>query len=208
MVSTKTMSTSRLSRCATESKIAAAISPSASSRKSIARYAASSENPAQPAIATRSADPAGGGQLAARFQRPLCHQREQHPLGRVRVQAPVGGDPVQRCADAEPLPELVQQPRPAEAPRVQHLDLTGVRGARSPAAGRGTARSRPPAGPARRGPPASARPKLWITFAEGTPVTGWRSLCASCRYDTVEPSRLRRFVSRRYTPTLLTHNHW
>ena len=37
----------------------------------------------------------------------------------------------------------------------------------------------------------SARPKLWITFAEGTPVTGWRSLCASCRYDTVDPSRLR-----------------
>src|SRR5271166_4059777 len=34
---------------------------------------------------------------------------------------------------------------------------------------------------------ASARPKLWITFAEGTPVTGWRSLCASCRYDTVDP---------------------
>ena len=30
----------------------------------------------------------------------------------------------------------------------------------------------------------SARPKLWITFAEGTPVTGWRSLCASCRYDS------------------------
>jgi hypothetical protein len=74
------------------------------------------------------ADPAGGGQLAARFQRPLCHQREQHPLARVRVQAPVGGQPVQRCADAQPLPQLVQQPRPAEAPRVQHLDLTGVRG--------------------------------------------------------------------------------
>ena len=49
------MSTSRFSRCATESKIRAAISPSASSRKSIARYAASSQNPAQPAIATRSA---------------------------------------------------------------------------------------------------------------------------------------------------------
>ena len=27
----------------------------------------------------------------------------------------------------------------------------------------------------------SARPKLWITLADGTPVTGWRSLCASCR---------------------------
>ena len=73
-------------------------------------------------------DPAGGGQLAARFQRPLRHQREQHPLGRVRVQAPVGGDPVQRRADAQPLPELVEQPRPAEAARVQDLDLAGVRG--------------------------------------------------------------------------------
>ena len=55
---------------------------------------------------------------------------------------------------------------------------------------------------------ASARPKLWITLAEGTPVTGWRSLCASCRYDTVDPSRLRRFVSRRYTPTPIAHIRW
>jgi hypothetical protein len=27
----------------------------------------------------------------------------------------------------------------------------------------------------------SNRPKLWITFATGFPVSGWRSLCASCR---------------------------
>ncbi len=27
----------------------------------------------------------------------------------------------------------------------------------------------------------SARPKLWITFATGFPLTGWRSLCANCR---------------------------
>ncbi len=27
----------------------------------------------------------------------------------------------------------------------------------------------------------SARPKLWITFAVGAPVSGCRSLCASCR---------------------------
>ena len=32
-------------------------------------------------------------------------------------------------------------------------------------------------------------------------VTGWRLLCANCRYDTVDPSRLRRFVSRKYIPT-------
>jgi hypothetical protein len=36
----------------------------------------------------------------------------------------------------------------------------------------------------------SARPKLWITLAVGAPVSGWRSLWASCRQDTVEPSRL------------------
>ena len=33
-----------------------------------------------------------------------------------------------------------------------------------------------PVWPARRGPRYRPRPKLWITFAEGTPVTGWRSL--------------------------------
>src|SRR5271166_571877 len=74
------------------------------------------------------ADPAGGGQLAGRFQCPLCHQREQHPLGRLDVQAPLGGHPVQRCADAQPLPELAEQPRAAEAARVQDIDLAGVRG--------------------------------------------------------------------------------
>ena len=37
-------------------------------------------------------------------------------------------DPVQRRTDAQPLPQLVEQPRPAEAARVQDLDLAGVRG--------------------------------------------------------------------------------
>jgi hypothetical protein len=73
--------------------------------------------------------PAGGGQLAARLQRPLRHQREQHPLHGRGVQAPLGGDSVQRRADAEPLPELIEQPRAAEAARVCDLDLAGVRGA-------------------------------------------------------------------------------
>ncbi len=27
----------------------------------------------------------------------------------------------------------------------------------------------------------STRPKLWITFATGLPVSGCRSLCANCR---------------------------
>ncbi len=47
----------------------------------------------------------------------------------------------------------------------------------------------------------SARPKLWITLAVDAPVSGWRSLCANCRYDTVEPSRFFRRVSRKYIPT-------
>ena len=77
-------------------------------------------------------DPLGhppcGGQLAARRQRPLRHQREQHPLGRAAVDPPTRRDPAQRRPDAEPVPEPVQHPRPAEAARVQHLDLAGVRG--------------------------------------------------------------------------------
>ena len=52
----------------------------------------------------------------------------------------------------------------------------------------------------------SARPKLWITFATGFPLTGCRSLCASCRYDTTEPSRLVRRVSRKNTPTAQPHH--
>ena len=72
--------------------------------------------------------PTGGGQLAARLQRPLRHQREQHPLGRAALDPTTRGDPAQRRADTEPVPQLIQHPRPAEAPRVQHLDLAGVRG--------------------------------------------------------------------------------
>ena len=72
--------------------------------------------------------PPGGGQLAARRQRPLRHQRQQHPLGRTAVDPPTRRDPAQRRPDAQPVPQLVQHPRPAEAARVQHLDLAGVRG--------------------------------------------------------------------------------
>src|SRR5271166_3910495 len=68
------------------------------------------------------------GQLVGAVDLPLRHQREQHPFGRAAVDATTLGDPTQRCADAELLPELLQQPRPAEASRVQHLDVAGVRG--------------------------------------------------------------------------------
>ena len=156
-------------------------------------------------------DPLGhppcGGQLAARRQRPLGHQREQHPLGRAAVDAPTRRHPVQRRADAKPLPQPVQHPRPTEAARVQHLDLAGVRGRdRLLRVQNREIDDTSRASPSRS--TASARPKLWITFACGTPVTGWRSLYANCRYDTVDPSRLRRLVSRRYTPTPLAHIHW
>ena len=51
---------------------------------------------------------------------------------------------------------------------------------------------------AARSPP-STRPKLWITFATGLPVCGCRSLCASCRCRTTDPSRFVRRLSRKYT---------
>ena len=175
------MSTSRLSRCATESKIRAAISPR--------RVQQEIHCPIRGVVAESGAvgdrdplgHPPGGGQLAARRQRPLRHQREQHPLGRAAVDPPTRRDPAQRRADAEPVPQLVQHPRPAEAARVQHLDLAGVRGRDRLLPGPGTARSRTTSRASASRSTASARPKLWITFAAGTPVTGWRSLCASCR---------------------------
>ena len=107
----------------------------------------------------------------------------------------------------QPLPELAEQPRAAEAARVADLDLAGVRGLDRPCRVEDREIEATSRASASRST-ASVRPKLWITFAEGTPVTGWRSLCASCRYDTVDPSRLRRFVSRRYTPTPLAHIRW
>ena len=96
--------------------------------------------------------PAGGGQLAGRFQRPLRHQREQHPLGRLGVQAPLGGHPVQRCADAAAAPRVgraATRRRSGASPGSRSRRCARPR---SPVPGRGTARSRRPAGPARRGP--------------------------------------------------------
>lgn len=39
----------------------------------------------------------------------------------------------------------------------------------------------------------SARPDVVDHLRRGHPGDRWRSLCANCRYDTVDPSRLRRF---------------
>ena len=128
MVSTKTMSTSRLSRCATESKIRAAISSSASSRKSIARYAESSLNPRQSAIATRSATQPVAASLLPGSSARCATSANSTRSAAAAVDPTTRGDPAQRRADTEPVPQLIQHPRPAEAPRVQHLDLAGVRG--------------------------------------------------------------------------------
>ena len=148
--------------------------------------------------------PAGRGELRARAPRPLRDQREQHPLGRVAVQAPAGGDPADRRADPEAFPQPVQRPRRAQPAGVQHLDLAGRRHRGVAATACSGVRNREIDATSRASAARStlsARPKLWITFATGFPLTGCRSLCASCRYDTTEPSLLVRRVSRRYTPT-------
>ena len=53
----------------------------------------------------------------------------------------------------------------------------------------------------------STRPKLWMIFATGLRVTGWRSLWASWKYSTLEPSLFLRLVRRRYMLTYLACIH-
>ena len=133
--------------------------------------------------------PAGRGQLRAGFQRPLRDQREHHPLHLLAVQAPPGRDPADRRADPEAFPDPVQRPRRAQPAGVQHLDPTaGLTGAHRAAVVAVTAcsgvRNREIDDTSRASAArstVSARPKLWITFATGFPLTGCRSLCASCR---------------------------
>ena len=130
MVSTNTMSRSRLRRWATEPNTSAAISSRASSRKSIAAYAASSVNPGQRSIATRSATQPVAASFDPGSHARCADQREHHPLHRVAVQAPPGGDPADRRADPEAFPDPVQRPRRTQPAGVQHLDPTaGLTGA-------------------------------------------------------------------------------
>ena len=72
-------------------------------------------------------DPPGGGQLAARFQArwPPARTTPARPRRRRSAarQPPAAAPP--RCRSA---PQLVQYPSSAEAARVEHLDLAGVRG--------------------------------------------------------------------------------
>ena len=119
------MSTSRLSRCATESK---------SRRDLIERiqqeiHCRVSGVVAEPeTVGDRDplGHPTGRGRACCPAPAPLRHQREQRPLGRAALDPTTRGDPAQRRADTEPVPQLIQPPRPAEAPRVQRLDRAGV----------------------------------------------------------------------------------
>lgn len=206
-MSTKTMSTSRFSRCATASKIRPAISGSASSKKSIARYAASSENPPQPAIATRSATHRVAASLlpgsSARCATSANSARSAAAASRRRSAAT-------RCS-AAPTPSRSQSRSSSHAPpkrRESRMSISLVCAAAIACSGSRNREIEATSRASASRSTVSARPKLWITFAEGTPVTGWRSLRANCRYDTVDPSRFRRFVSRRYTPTPLAHIRW
>ena len=131
MVPTNTMSRSRLSRCATEEKVSAAISSKRVEQEvhpPTGRQAWLSVNPPRRSIATRSPTQAGRRQLRPRFQGALRDQREHHPLSGRAVTAPTGGDPADRRTDPEPLPEPVQRPCPTQAAGIEDLDLGAVRG--------------------------------------------------------------------------------
>ena len=190
MVSTNTMSRSRLRRWATEPNTSAAISGRASSRKSIAAYAASSVNPGQPAIATRCAtqpvaasfDPGSHARCAtsANTTRSTCSPSRRRPTATRRIAAPIPRrSQIRSSVHAAPnrRESSTSTPppgSPAPTAVVAVVAVTACSGVRNreiddtnrASAARSTV---------------SARPKLWITFATGFPLTGCRSLCASCR---------------------------
>ena len=58
-------------------------------------------------------DPAGGGELRGRRQRPIRDQREQHPL-HDRVPPGPGREAAQQGVDPEPVPQPIEQPCPAQ----------------------------------------------------------------------------------------------
>ncbi len=199
-MSTNTMSRSRFSRCATEPNTTQAMSSSASSRKSIARYAWSSVNALSPSIATRSAThfvpasllPGSSARCAtsANITRSTAGPSRRRPVAAVRIAAPIPSCSQTR-SNVQAPPSRRESTISTSAPPAAAAACSGVRNREIDATSRASAARST----------FSARPKLWITFATGLPVSGWRSLCASCKYRTTEPSRLLRRVSRKYTPT-------
>ncbi len=176
------------------------MSSSASSRKSIARYAWSSVKPLKPSTATRSAThlvpasllPGSSARCAtsANTTRSAAGPCSRRPTAAVRIAAPIPSRSQTRSSVHAP-PRRRESRISTSPPLAAAAACSGVRNREIDDTSRANAARST----------LSARPKLWITFATGLPVSGCRSLCASCRYDTTEPSRLLRRVSRKYTPT-------
>jgi len=169
------MSRSRFSRCATDPKISDAISGNASSRKSIAAYAASSLKPAHPWIATRSAThfvpasllPGSSARWATseNTTRSTASPSRRRPAATRRIAAPIPSRSQIRSNVHAP-PRWRESSTSTSAPAAALIACSGVKKREIELTSRANA-SRSTS---------SARPKLWITFATGLPVSGCRSL--------------------------------
>jgi hypothetical protein len=178
-VSTKTMSHDRFNKFAVVAKIRSAMPGSDPSRKSIAAYAASSSKAGQPSMATRSA----AQRTAASFEPGSRHRWATNAKHTRSTSSPSRRRPSAAEPRASPIPRRshnrsntyappnglestisTSDPTPVPAPPVSRTRLIDRTSRAS--ASRSTL---------------SARPKLWITFATGEPVSGCRSLCANCR---------------------------
>src|SRR5512135_575210 len=116
----------RLSRFAVRSKMPAAISPSASSRKPIAAYAAWSSKGGQEEIATRSCTQDTQASLEA-GSRQRWATSAKSTRSTTSSQTPPARRLHERSSDPEPVPELVEHVRAAEAPDVDDLDIGSLR---------------------------------------------------------------------------------
>jgi len=169
-----------LSRWATEAKIRSAISASAPSRKSIAAYAASSENPGQPSTATRSATQ----RVPASFE-PGSQARCATSAKQTRSTASTSNRrPAATARSAAPMPSRSHNRSSVHTAPSRRESSTSTSAAAAAATAAAGSRNREIEATSRASPArstVSARPKLWITLATGLPVCGCRSLCASCR---------------------------
>ncbi len=138
--------------------------------------------------------PAGGGQLGARFQRPLRHQREDHPLGSL----PVHRRPAATRRIARPISSRSHSWPGTHAPPIRRESSTST----SPAAAAATAcpgsrnreieatsRAAPPGRPCRHG------------RSRGSP---WRP---DCRYEGAARCALAAGTARRCRPCRPAGSH-
>ena len=170
-MSTKTMSRSRLSRCATEANTSPAMSSRASSRKSIAgrlivgeAAAALDRDPLGDPLGRRPACSRAPAPAARPARTPPARPPRRPAAGRPR---PCGSP---RRSRAAPRPGPTSTPRPGggspgprpPAPAAAAAACSGVRNREIEETSRASAARST----------CSARPKLWITFATGLPVSG------------------------------------